>query len=140
MRSVGALGRAVFVALCCATRGLLAQDCDRNGVDDAADIQAGTSADCNQNGTPDVCEIVPLVFGTIGEPLASVGAPQLLTSEDLDGDGRDELYVASDKHKEVRRYTWNGRRLEREVIYVRPDDRPIFTWNLMPVPAELIPE
>jgi len=59
---------------------------------------------------------------------------------DLDEDGVDELYVASDKHKEVRRYVWNGRKLVREVIYTRPDDRPIFTWNLMPVPVSLIPE
>jgi hypothetical protein len=58
---------------------------------------------------------------------------------DLDGDGRDELYVASDHHKEVRRYVWNGERLVREVIYQRPDDRPIFTWNLMPVPISLVP-
>lgn len=58
---------------------------------------------------------------------------------DLDGDGRDELYVASDQHKEVRRYVWNGHRLVRSTIYVRPDDRPVFTWNLMPVPVELIP-
>jgi hypothetical protein len=58
---------------------------------------------------------------------------------DLDGDGTDELYVASDKHKEVRRYVWDGEKLAREVIYERPDDRPIFTWNLMPVPRELIP-
>jgi hypothetical protein len=27
----------------------------------------------------------------------------------------------------------------KETIYKRPDDRPIFTWNLMPVPMELIP-
>ena len=59
---------------------------------------------------------------------------------DLDGDGVDELYVASDKHKELRRYAWDGRKLVRETIYTRPDDRPIFTWNLMPVPVELIPE
>jgi hypothetical protein len=59
---------------------------------------------------------------------------------DLDGDGIDELYVASDKHKQVRRYVWDGRKLAREVIYTRPDDRPIFTWNLMPIPRELIPE
>jgi hypothetical protein len=59
---------------------------------------------------------------------------------DLDGDGVDELYVASDKHKQVRRYAWDGRKLVREVIYTRPDDRPIFTWNLMPIPRELIPE
>jgi len=59
---------------------------------------------------------------------------------DLDGDGSVELYVASDKHKEVRRYVWNGRSMEKEVIYKRPDDRPIFTWNLMPIPVELIPK
>jgi hypothetical protein len=59
---------------------------------------------------------------------------------DLDGDGIVELYVASDRHKEVRRYVWDGRRMKREVIYKRPDDRPIFTWNLMPVPMELIPK
>jgi hypothetical protein len=58
---------------------------------------------------------------------------------DLDGDGTDELYVASDRHKQVRRYVWDGRKLAREIIYRRPDDRPIFTWNLMPVPRELIP-
>lgn len=58
---------------------------------------------------------------------------------DLDGDGTDELYVASDDHKQVRRYVWDGRKLAREIIYRRPDDRPIFTWNLMPIPRELIP-
>jgi hypothetical protein len=58
---------------------------------------------------------------------------------DLDGDGVDELYVASDRHKELRRYRWNGSKLVRDTIYKRPDDRPIFTWNLMPVPVALIP-
>jgi hypothetical protein len=65
---------------------------------------------------------------------------------DLDSDGRDELYVASDDRKrnasgrpEVRRYVWRGKRPDREVIYVRPDARPIFTWNLMPIPIELMP-
>jgi hypothetical protein len=60
---------------------------------------------------------------------------------DLDGDGRDELYVASDHHKQVRRYVWDATRLRlvREVIYTRPDNRPIFTWNLMPIPRGLIP-
>lgn len=58
---------------------------------------------------------------------------------DLDGDGTDELYVASDKHKELRRYAWDGTKLVRSTLYVRPDDRPIFTWNLMPVPVALIP-
>jgi hypothetical protein len=58
---------------------------------------------------------------------------------DLDGDGRDELYVASDKHNEVRRYAWDGRRLAREVIYKRKAGGGVFTWNLMPVPTSLVP-
>ena len=58
---------------------------------------------------------------------------------DLDGDGLDELYVASDKDREVRRYVWKDGKPEREVIWKRPgDDRPI-TWNVMPIPRSLIP-
>lgn len=61
---------------------------------------------------------------------------------DLDGDGRDELYAASDKHDEVRRYVWDDDkgRLVREVIYEREAGGGVFTWNLMPVPIELVPE
>lgn len=69
----------------------------------------------------------------------SAGFEHAAILADLDGDGKDELYVASDRHKEVRRYVWDGTRLVREVIYTRPDDRPIFTWNLMPVPVGLVP-
>ncbi|MEE8164570.1 MAG: VCBS repeat-containing protein, partial [Myxococcota bacterium] len=58
---------------------------------------------------------------------------------DLDGDGVQELYVASDKHKALRRYVWNGRRLVKEEIYKRNDDRSILTWNIMPIPVALIP-
>ena len=58
---------------------------------------------------------------------------------DLDGDGTDELYVASDNDREVRRYAWEGDEPVRETIYTRPDATPILTWNLMPVPAELVP-
>jgi hypothetical protein len=70
----------------------------------------------------------------------SAGFEHAAILSDLDGDGVVELYVASDRHKEVRRYVWDGRRMKREVIYKRPDDRPIFTWNLMPIPVELIPK
>ena len=69
----------------------------------------------------------------------SAGFEHAALFADLDGDGRDELYVASDRHKQVRRYVWNGRDFDRETIYTRPDDRPVFTWNLMPVPRELSP-
>ena len=58
---------------------------------------------------------------------------------DLDGDGKDELYVASDKHKELRRYVWDGRRLQRETITARTDGMSIFTWNIMPIPRTLVP-
>jgi hypothetical protein len=58
---------------------------------------------------------------------------------DLDGDGTDELYAASDDDREVRRYVWEGDRPVREVIYARPDATPILTWNLMPVPEALVP-
>jgi hypothetical protein len=69
----------------------------------------------------------------------SAGFEHASILSDLDGDGVDELYVASDRHKELRRYVWNGSELVREVIYTRPDDRSIFTWNLMPVSVELVP-
>jgi hypothetical protein len=58
---------------------------------------------------------------------------------DLDADGRDELYAASDQEKLVRRYRWNGKRLVGEVIYRRKDPGSVFTWNLMPVAIELVP-
>jgi hypothetical protein len=58
---------------------------------------------------------------------------------DLDGDGTDELYAASDNDREVRRYVWEGDQPVRETIYARPDPTPILTWNLMPVPQELVP-
>jgi hypothetical protein len=58
---------------------------------------------------------------------------------DLDGDGTDELYAASDDDRELRRYVWEGGQPVREPIYARPDATPILTWNLMPVPQELVP-
>jgi len=69
----------------------------------------------------------------------SAGFEHAALITDLGGDGVPELYVASDKHKELRRYVWKDGKPVREVIYRRGDDRPIFTWNLMPVPVELIP-
>ncbi len=57
---------------------------------------------------------------------------------DLDKDGRDELYVASDKQGEVRRYVWNGGGFDKSVISTREVPRSVFTWNLTPVPVELV--
>ena len=58
---------------------------------------------------------------------------------DLDGDGIDELYVASDDQGEVRRYVWRNGAFEKEVIYSRKPIGSAFTWNIMPVPVELLP-
>lgn len=58
---------------------------------------------------------------------------------DLDGDGLEELYVANDNGKAIRRYVWNGRRLVKEQIHQRTDDRSILTWNIMPIPVGLVP-
>ena len=57
---------------------------------------------------------------------------------DLDQDGRDELYVASDDHGEVRRYLWRDDRFHRELLHKRAVPRSVFTWNLMPVPLEML--
>jgi hypothetical protein len=58
---------------------------------------------------------------------------------DLDGDGRDELYVASDTQKEVRRYDWTGSGWRKEVLLKHSDGLGRFTWNIMAAPAELVP-
>ncbi len=55
---------------------------------------------------------------------------------DLDADGRDELYAASDDDKEIRRYVWDGTKLAREVIHRRSDPLPVLTWNLAIAPAD----
>jgi hypothetical protein len=57
---------------------------------------------------------------------------------DLDGDGVDELYVASDDQGEVRRYVWTGRDFARRTIFKRRVPGSVFTWNLMPVPVSLL--
>ena len=58
---------------------------------------------------------------------------------DLDGDERDELYVASDDQGQVRRYTWEGDAWQREIILEYSDGLPRFTWNIMSAPVALLP-
>jgi hypothetical protein len=58
---------------------------------------------------------------------------------DLDGDGRDELYVASDDQGEVRRYSWEQGAWKREVLYRYEGGLSGFTWNITTVPASLVP-
>jgi hypothetical protein len=58
---------------------------------------------------------------------------------DLDGDGVDELYAASDDQHEVRRYVWKAGAPVREVIFAHPEGMSGFTWNITAVPADLVP-
>lgn len=67
----------------------------------------------------------------------SAGFEHAALLTDLDGDGTDELYVASDDDKEIRRYVWKDGEAVRETIHKWEDDLSRFTWNLMPVPVEV---
>jgi len=59
---------------------------------------------------------------------------------DLDGDGTEELYVASDEQGDLRRYTWADGRFDKEVLHRREHPSAFWTWNLMPAPTTLLPE
>jgi hypothetical protein len=58
---------------------------------------------------------------------------------DLDGDKRDELYVASDNQKEVRRYDWTAKGWRHEVLLKYSDKLSRLTWNILAVPTALLP-
>jgi hypothetical protein len=58
---------------------------------------------------------------------------------DLDGDGKDELYVAGDDQNQVRRYDWSESGWSHRVIFEYTDGLGRFTWNVMPAPAALLP-
>jgi hypothetical protein len=58
---------------------------------------------------------------------------------DLDGDGKDELYVANDDDGEINRYVWVDGEPQRELLYTHPEGLSGFTWNIMPCPISLIP-
>jgi hypothetical protein len=49
---------------------------------------------------------------------------------DLDGDGRNEIFVAADDQRQLNRYVWTGDHLQKETIAQLPED--VITWNLMP--------
>jgi hypothetical protein len=69
----------------------------------------------------------------------SKGFEHATLAADLDGDGTDELYVASDDDKEIRSYVWSGGKFQKDVIYKRPGADTLLTWNLTAVPVELMP-
>jgi hypothetical protein len=58
---------------------------------------------------------------------------------DLDENGVDELYVANDDGGEINRYVWMNSSPVKETLYTHPEGLSGFTWNIMPVPVELVP-
>ena len=70
---------------------LIAADCNRNGVDDAADLLAGRGADCNGNGILDECDL-----GSFSLSLGRIGGSRLEygLAEDMDRDGAPDLVGA----------------------------------------------
>jgi hypothetical protein len=69
---------------------------------------------------------------------ASSGFEHAAIVTDLDEDGRDELYVASDNDGEIRRYDYEDGEFNRQTIHKREVPKSVFTWNLMPVDVGLI--
>ena len=57
---------------------------------------------------------------------------------DLDADGRDELYVASDDQGEFRRYDWSEEGWSHQVLYKYEEGLEPLTWNITVVPNKLI--
>jgi hypothetical protein len=58
---------------------------------------------------------------------------------DLDGDHRDELYVAADNQGELRRYAWDaGGHARRSVIHSRDIANSMMTWNITTFPVSLL--
>lgn len=83
-------------------------------------------------------------------PSSGSWEPELITDDsssfehaaillDLDGDGRDELYVASDNQHQLRRYDWSSEGWSHEVLVQYPEGTPRLTWNLTPAPRALAP-
>jgi hypothetical protein len=68
----------------------------------------------------------------------SSGFEHAAAAFDLDGDGRDEIYVAADEQGAVRRYVWLGDGFGREEILRVPDALHGFTWGVAAAPTGLV--
>jgi hypothetical protein len=68
----------------------------------------------------------------------SVGFEHAVQLADLDRDGRDELYAANDRARELRRYSWANGAPQREVIYVHPTQHAMLTWSITAAPVEAL--
>ena len=70
-------------------------DCNGNDIDDADDIESGTSSDCNADGVPDECELAPIGFEVTEMSAVLPRTLRVVRTADLDDDGDLDLVAAS---------------------------------------------
>ena len=58
---------------------------------------------------------------------------------DLDGDGKDELYVANDVAGEVNRYLRGDKGWQKKTLHRYPSNLSVITWNITAAPLSAIP-
>ncbi len=68
----------------------------------------------------------------------SSGFEHAALAADLDGDGTDELYVASDNQTELRRYVWRDGRARSEVLHSWDLRGSRMTWNIATAPVRVV--
>jgi hypothetical protein len=109
-RCLLSIAAAVLSALCPA--GVSAEDCNRNGVEDAVEIATEAAVDCNGNGLPDGCESVPLEFRLGDGTIALDQPPEASASADFNGDGVSDLATGNrgaDRISELEIFLSTGR-------------------------------
>src|SRR2546426_706177 len=77
---------------------VLGADCNKNGVDDIAEVRSGQSPDCNRNGVPDDCDLRPVNPGLdLSGEISTEGLyePWEMRFADMDSDGDLDLLGTS---------------------------------------------
>jgi VCBS repeat protein len=87
---------AAFLALI--ESAAMATDCNRNGVDDATDVETGASLDCNHDLIPDECDLLEVNYGlTVAETIPSPwDGNSDIALLDLEGNGALDLALADE--------------------------------------------
>jgi hypothetical protein len=72
----------------------------------------------------------------IDDGSSSSGFEHATLIADLNGDGRNEIYVAADDQDSLNRYTWDGSRFAKERLATLKEDCITFNLNSIPHPAK----
>jgi hypothetical protein len=114
MRKGGRSWRAIAIAAVCALLppGPAAPfDCNRNLLDDFAEIQGGAATDCDGNGIPDACDIEPINHGlrVAANRTVQLGSgSSFVLPADVDGDGHADLAAALPEESVARVFWGDG--------------------------------